>query len=88
MRRMKTVHQVETGCATAHRTRSGESACYERRERERARELTTADAVEWREAYLKCCEAASREREEREREEREREERLDREEERLDREEQ
>jgi len=49
MRRMKTLHQWETGCAVAHRTRAGDVACCERRKRERARErareLATADAV-------------------------------------------
>ena len=43
MRRMKTRHQWETGCATAHRTRAAESACYERRRRAIARENARKD---------------------------------------------
>jgi len=43
MRRMKTVHQWETGCAVAHRTRAGAVACCERRARAIARENARKD---------------------------------------------
>jgi len=41
---MKTVHQWETGCATAHRTRAGDAACCERRRRALARLQALANA--------------------------------------------
>jgi len=41
---MKTVHQWETGCAVAHRTRAGAVACCERRARAIARLQALANA--------------------------------------------